>query len=72
MEKTARYGKEGQLDEKRILEQGKEMLEKRLSSIERGLEITQFNLDNLNENQKYSHETRACLKKRERCAKSTK
>lgn len=50
--------KEGQLDEKRILEQGKEILEKRLSSIERGLEITQFNLDNLNENQKYSHETR--------------
>lgn len=50
--------KEGQLDEKRILEQGKEMLEKRLSSIECGLEITQFNLDNLNKNQKYSHETR--------------
>lgn len=47
----------GQLDEKRILEEGKDLLEKRLSSIERGLEITQFNLDNLNENQKYSHET---------------
>lgn len=47
----------GQLDEKRILEQGKDLLEKRLSSNERGLEITQFNLDNLNENQKYSHET---------------
>ena len=49
--------KNGQLDEKRILEQGKEILQRRLSSIERGLEITQFNLDNLAENQKYSHKS---------------
>lgn len=48
---------DGKLDEKRIFEQGKELLQKRLSSITRGLEITQFNLDTLEENQKYSHET---------------
>lgn len=48
---------EGKLDEKRILEQGKALLQKRLSSIALGLEITQFNLDNLAENEKYRNET---------------
>ena len=48
---------EGQFDEKRILEHGKEILQRRLSSIQQGLEITQFNLDNMEDNQKYRHET---------------
>ena len=48
---------EGQFDEKRILEQGKEILQRRLSSIQQGLEITQFNLDNMEDNQKYRYET---------------
>ena len=49
--------KDGCLNEKQLLERGKDILQKRLSSIEQGLAITQFNLDNLEENQKYSKET---------------
>ena len=45
------------LNEKQILEDGKKLLQKRLSSIERGLEITQFNLDNMEDNEKYRCET---------------
>lgn len=52
-----------QLNEKRILEYGKELLKKRLSSIERGLEITQFNLDNLEENRKYRDKTEMYTRK---------
>lgn len=44
----------GKLDEKGILENGKKLLEERISDIQLGLEITQFNLDKMKHNQKYS------------------
>lgn len=47
----------GRLDEKGILEDGKKAMQKKISEMQTGLEITQFNLHNMNENQKYSSQT---------------
>lgn len=46
--------KNGNLDEKRILESGKKAMQEQISAMQTGVEITQFNLNNMNQNQKYS------------------
>ena len=44
----------GILDEKRILENGKKAMQEQISVMQTGVEITQFNLNNMEQNQKYS------------------
>ena len=44
----------GALDEKRILEAGKKAMQDKISEMQQGLELTQFNLDALAQNQEYS------------------
>lgn len=44
---------EGKLDEKTILENGKQAMQKQISEMQTGLELIQFNLDNIEENQVY-------------------
>ncbi|MDO5785570.1 MAG: MerR family transcriptional regulator [Eubacteriales bacterium] len=46
--------KNGKLDEKSILENGKKVLQERISEIQLGLEITQFNLNSMKQNQEYT------------------
>ena len=43
----------GKLDEKIFLENGKRIMQERISDIQLGLEITQFNLNNMEQNLKY-------------------
>lgn len=44
----------GKLDEKGILEKGREMMQKEIAEMQTGLEITQFNLVSMEQNEKYS------------------
>lgn len=45
----------GGLDEKRILEDGKRVMQEKIFDMQTGLELTQFNLKALEENQQYSN-----------------
>ncbi len=44
------------LDEKRILENGKKAIQEQIFEMQKGMEITQFNLNNMEENQKYRNQ----------------
>lgn len=44
---------DGNLDEKKILENGKQAMQEQISEMQKGLELIQFNLDNIEQNQKY-------------------
>ncbi|MGL5434657.1 MAG: MerR family transcriptional regulator [Lachnospiraceae bacterium] len=46
--------KNRQLDQKSILENGKKVMQDRISKMQLGLEITQFNLNSIEQNQQYS------------------
>lgn len=47
----------GVLDKRKILEDGKEAMQKRVAEMQLGLELIQFNLDNMEQNQAYSGNT---------------
>ena len=47
----------GVLDKRRILEDGKAAMQKRVAEMQLGLELIQFNLDNMEQNQAYSSKT---------------
>lgn len=44
----------GKLDEKRILESGKKAMQEQISAMQTSVEITEFNLNNMEQNEKYS------------------
>lgn len=46
----------GKLNQKSILENGKKILQDKISEIQLGLELTQFNLDNMEQNQNYCNQ----------------
>lgn len=43
----------GNLDQKTILENGRKAMQEQISEMQKGLELIQFNLDNIEQNQKY-------------------
>ena len=47
----------GNVDKRGILEDGKETMQKRMNEIQLGLELIQFDLDNMDQNQAYSSNT---------------
>lgn len=46
----------GNLDEKGILEKGKAMMQKEIAAMQTGIEITQFNLNSMEQNKKYNNQ----------------
>lgn len=47
----------GVLDEKAILEAGRELMQRKIAEMQTGLELTQFNLDSIRQNQLYCDQT---------------